>query len=88
MKSNEYDVGPLYWLISECVTVLISNLEQMRMCIYKDDRNLSGDNYLAALDNKWRSPDEIFFLPGTNRFPYLHVLRTGGSRRRGSESAS
>ena len=33
----------------------------MRMCIYKDDRNLSGDNYLAALDNKWRSPDEIFF---------------------------
>ena len=37
IKINEYDVGagyladPLYLLPSECVTVLINNLEQMRM---------------------------------------------------------
>ena len=41
IKMNEYDVAandladPLYRLPSECVTVLINNLEQMRMLLQR-----------------------------------------------------
>ena len=47
MKNNEYDVGagdladPRYRLPSECVTVLINNLEKMRMR-FQRGLNLSG----------------------------------------------
>ena len=53
-----YDVGagdladPLYRLPSECVTVLINNLEQMRMRLQRWP-NLSGGRQII----KWRQQD-------------------------------
>ena len=43
--------NPLYLLPSECVTVPISNLEQMRMRIYKDGQNLTGDRQINYVED-------------------------------------
>ena len=55
--------NPLYHLPSECVTVLISNFEQMRS--YKDGPNLSGDRKII----EWLPADKIFFLHVSIRLP-------------------
>ena len=62
-RLNEYDVGvgnladPLYRLPNECVTVLINNLEQMRLQRWP---NISGGRQIIEwrpLDIKLRPPD-------------------------------
>ena len=76
IKINEYDVGaddladPLYSLPSECVTVLINNLEQMRMRLQ--------DGPI------WRPPDKLTggrqILSGVRQIISggLHILSGGG----------